>query len=281
MVKKTSSPAASPAPSRRAIPSQGNSLKIHPSAVVEPGAEIGPDCEIGPYCVVGGNVVLGRACKLHSHVVIGGHTQLGADNEIYPFTSIGLKTQDLKWKGGLTRTVIGDRNTIREFVTIHSATGDGEATTIGSDNNLLAYCHVAHKVTLGSRIIMSNVATLAGHVTVEDEAIISGLAAVHQFCRIGRLAIIGGCSKVVQDVPPFMLADGNPAETRTINKVGMERHGWPKKLQAAMRQAFKILFREGLTIPNALARIEREVPASAELNHLVSFVRKSERGISK
>jgi UDP-N-acetylglucosamine acyltransferase len=254
---------------------------IHPSAVIHPKAEIGTDCQIGPFCVIGEHVILGKGCRLHSHVVIDGHTMLGEGNEIYPFASIGLKTQDLKWKGGTTRTVIGDRNTFREYVTIHSATGDGEATTVGSHNNVLAYAHVAHNVTIGNHVIMSNVGTLAGHVTVEDCAIVGGLAAVHQFCRIGKMAIIGGCSKVVQDVPPFMLADGNPAETRTINKVGMERNGISEEVQSAMRQAYKILFREGLTIPNALARIVKELPTSPEMEHLVQFVRTSERGISK
>jgi UDP-N-acetylglucosamine acyltransferase len=254
---------------------------IHSSAVIHPRAEIGSDCEIGPFCVIGEHVALGRGCRLHSHVVIDGHTRLGEANEIYPFASIGLKTQDLKWKSGVTCTVIGDHNTLREYVTIHSATGDGETTTVGSHNNLLAYCHVAHNVTMGSHVIMSNVGTLAGHVTVEDHAIVGGLAAVHQFCRVGRMAIIGGCSKVVQDVPPYMLADGNPAETRTINKVGMERHDVPEEAQAALRQAYKILFREGLTIPNALARIEKELPQGDEIRHLVQFVRSSERGISK
>jgi UDP-N-acetylglucosamine acyltransferase len=254
---------------------------IHPSAVIHPRAELGADCKIGPYCVIGGHVSLGDGCRLHSHVVLDGHTRLGCNNEIFPFACIGLKTQDLKWKGGVTRTVIGDGNTIREHVTIHSATGDGEATTVGSHNHLLAYCHLAHNVSLGSHIIMSNVGTLAGHVIVEDYAVISGLAAVHQFCRIGKMSIIGGCSKVVQDVPPFMLADGNPAETRTINKVGMDRNGVPEETQAVLRQAYKILFREGLTIPNALARIEEELPPLAEVRHLLQFVRSSERGISK
>jgi UDP-N-acetylglucosamine acyltransferase len=254
---------------------------IHSTAVIHPRAQIGADCEIGPFCVIGEHVSLGDGCKLHSHVVIDGHTRLGRQNEIYPFVSLGLKTQDLKWKGGITRTLIGDCNTFREYVTIHSATGDGEATTVGSHNNLLAYTHVAHNVTLGSHVIMSNVGTLAGHVIVEDHVVIGGLAAVHQFCRIGKMAMVGGCSKVVQDVAPFMIADGNPAETRTINKVGMERKGIAEEAQAALRQAYKILFREGLSIPNALARIVKELPVSPELEHLVQFVRGSERGISK
>jgi UDP-N-acetylglucosamine acyltransferase len=254
---------------------------IHPTAIIHSGAQIGANCEIGPYCVLGEHVVLGDNCQLHSHVVIDGHTKLGQANEIFPFACIGLKTQDLKWKGGITRTEIGDHNTFREYVTIHSATSKGEVTTVGSHNHILAYCHLAHNVTLGNHVIMSNVATLAGHVTVEDHAVIGGLAAVHQFCRIGKLAMIGGCSKVVQDVPPFMIADGNPAETRTINKVGMERNGISDEAQAAMKQAYKILFREGLSIPNALSKIEEEAPKQPEIAHLVQFVRASERGISK
>jgi len=254
---------------------------VHSTAVIHPKAEIGADCEIGPYCVIGENVVMGARCRLHSHVVVDGHTRLGEENEVFPFASIGLKTQDLKWRGGVTWTEIGDQNTFREYVTINSATGDGEKTIVGSNNHILAYCHLAHNTTLGSRIIMSNVATLAGHVTVEDYAVIGGLVAIHQFCRIGRMSMIGGCSKVVQDVPPFMLADGNPAETRTINKTGMERNGVSEEAQAALRQAYKILFREGLTISNALTRIDKGSANFPEVRHLAQFVRASERGISK
>ena len=162
---------------------------------------------------------------------------------------------------------------MREYVTIHSATSEGDATRIGSNNHILAYCHVAHDCRLGNHIVMSNVGTLAGHVTVEDHAVVGGLAAVHQFCRIGKMSIIGGCSKVVQDVPPFMLADGNPAETRTINKVGMERNGVAEEAIAALRSAYKILFREGLTIPNALVKVESELPQLPEILHLVQFVK--------
>ena len=258
-----------------------HSAMIHPTAVIHRNAGIAADCEIGPFCVIGEHVVLGENCRLHSHVVIDGYTVLGRGNEIFPFASIGLQTQDLKHKGGITRTKIGDHNTFRESVTIHSATGDGEATVIGSHNHILAYCHIAHNVTLGNHIIMSNVATLAGHVVVEDCAVIGGLAAVHQFCRIGKMSLIGGCSKVVQDVVPFMLVDGNPAETRTINKVGLERNGLSEQAQAGLRLSYKILFREGLTIPNALARIKEEIPGCPEVDYLIRFVRASERGISK
>src|ERR1041384_5915052 len=225
--------------------------EIHSSAVVHSKAQFGQNCFIGPFCVVGENVVLGNNCRLHSHVVIDGHTRLGNDNEIFPFASIGLKTQDLKWKGGKTSVEIGQKNPFREYVTIHSATGDGAVTRIGSSTHFLAYAHVAHDCSVGNHIIMSNVGTLAGHVTVEDHAIVGGLAAVHQFCRIGKMAIIGGCSKVVQDVPPFMLVDGNPAETRTVNKVGLERKGISEEVQSGLRQASKILFRDGLTVSNA------------------------------
>ncbi len=253
---------------------------IHPSAIIHPNARVGSDCEIGPYCIIGEHVTLGEGCKLHSHVVIDGHTKLGKGNDIFPFASIGLKSQDLKWKGGVTRLEIGDRNTIREHVSIHCATGDGEATVIGSDNTILAGSHIGHNVVMGNRVIVS-MAALAGHVVVEDFALVGGLAAVHQFCRIGRMAMIAGCSKVVSDVPPYMIVDGNPAETRTINKIGMERNGVSEEAQAAMRQAYKILFREGLTIPNALAKIESELPKLPEVQHLVNFVRTSERGITR
>ena len=253
---------------------------VHPTAIIHPQSRIGAGCEIGPYCVIGEHVELGPGCRLHSHVVIDGHTRLGQSNEIFPFASIGLRTQDLKWKGGLTRTEIGDHNTIRECVTIHSATGEGEATVIGSHNNILASSHIGHNVVLGNRVIIS-MAALAGHVVVEDHALVGGLSAVHQFCRIGTMAMTGGCTKVVQDVPPYVIVDGNPAEARTINKVGLERNGVPEGAQAALRQAYKILFRDGLTTSNALARIESELPPLPEVKHLVQFIRGSERGITK
>ena len=253
---------------------------VHPTAIIHPQSRIGAGCEIGPYCVIGEHVELGPGCRLHSHVVIDGHTRLGQSNEIFPFASIGLRTQDLKWKGGLTRTEIGDHNTIRECVTIHSATGEGEATVIGSHNNILANSHIGHNVVLGNRVIIS-MAALAGHVVVEDYALVGGLSAVHQFCRIGTMAMTGGCTKVVQDVAPYVIVDGNPAEARTINKVGLERNGVPEGAQAALRQAYKILFRDGLTTSNALARIESELPPLPEVKHLVQFIRGSERGITK
>ncbi len=253
---------------------------IHSTAIIHPSAEVGTDCEIGPFCVIGEHVKMGPRNRLHSHVVVDGHTVLGTENEIFPFAAIGTRTQDLKWKGGTTWTVIGDRNTIRENVTIHSATGDGDATKIGSDNHLLSYVHIAHDVILGNHIIMSNVATLAGHVEVEDYAVIGGLAAVHQFCRIGRCSIIGGCSKVVQDVPPYMLADGNPARSKTVNKVGLERNEFSEGAQQALKKAYRILFRSGLSTGNAVDRLENEVTGFAEIDHLVQFIRGSQRGVA-
>lgn len=253
---------------------------IHPTAIIHPGAHIGADCHIGPYCIIGEHVALGEGCRLHSHVIVDGHTQLGRANELYPFASVGLKTQDLKWDGGVTWTKIGEHNVIREHVSIHSATRDGDATILGSHNTILAGSHVGHDVIMGNHVIIS-MAALGGHVTVEDHALVGGLSAVHQFCRIGRMAMIAGCAKVVQDIPPFMIADGNPAEIRTVNKIGMERNGISEEAQLALRATYKILFRERLTTPNALAQIEKDFPAIPEVQQLVAFVRASERGISK
>ena len=255
--------------------------EVHSTAAIEEGAQIGDGCRIGPYCVIGPDVKLGSGCKLHSHVVINGRTEIGEGNEFYPFCSIGLKTQDLKWDGGVSGTQIGSNNTFREYVTVHSATDDGDATVIGSHNNLLAYTHVAHDCQLGDHIIMSNVGTLAGHVIVEDRAIIGGLAAVHQFCRIGTMSIIGGCSKVVQYIPPYMMADGNPAVTRALNKEGLKRNKVQEETQSALKQAHRILFRENLTMANAVEKAKREVSACPELDHLLNFVESSERGIAK
>lgn len=277
----TPDPDRSTTRTRGPISRQGMSSTLHPTAIVHPGAVIGQRCHIGPYCILGPNVVLGDHCHLHSHVVIDGHTTLGSHNEIFPFACIGLKTQDLKWKGGITHVQIGDHNVFREYVTIHSATEDGHTTVVGSHNHLLAYVHLAHDVRLGDHIIMSNVATLAGHVLVEDHAVIGGLAAVHQFCRIGKYAMVGGCSKVVQDIAPFMMADGNPAKTRFVNKTGLERAGFDADHISALTRAYKILFRSGATTVNALAKIESEIPDTPERSRLIEFVRTSQRGLAK
>lgn len=256
-------------------------MSIHPTAVIHERAAIGEGCKIGPYCVIGEHVTLGPRCVLHSHVVIDGHTDLSEANTIYPFASIGLQTQDLKHTGGTTHTRIGSHNTFREYLTIHSATDDGDATVIGSHNNLLAYTHVAHDCQLGDHIVMSNVATLAGHVTVEDCAIIGGLAAVHQFCRIGTMSIIGGCSKVVQDIPPYMMADGNPATTRALNKEGLKRNQVSEATQAALKQAHRIIFRGDLTISKSIDQAKAEITANPKLDHLLTFIQSSQRGIAR
>jgi UDP-N-acetylglucosamine acyltransferase len=255
---------------------------IHPTAVVSPNAEVGSDCKIGPYCVIGEDVTLGEDCRLHSHVVIEGPTRIGPGNRFFPFSSIGQVTQDLKYKGEPTYLEIGGQNTFREYVTINRGTGIDEKTVVGNHNTILAYSHIAHNCVVGNHVIMSNGATLAGHVTVEDRAVIGGLAAIHQFCRIGRLAIVGGCSKVVQDVPPFMLADGNPAEVRTINKVGLERNGIGEEIQESLKKAYKYLYRTSTyNIQDALAKILHDAGQSEEIKHLVQFVVQSERGISR
>ncbi len=254
---------------------------IHSTAIIHTGAEIGDGCEIGPYCVIGSRVRLGPGNRLHSHVVIDGDTRLGLGNEIFPFACIGGRTQDLKWQGGHTRVEIGDRNTFREYVTIHAATADGGATVVGSHNNLLAYTHIAHDCHLGNHIIMSNLAQIAGHVVIEDHAILGGMSAVHQFSRVGRLAMVAACTPVRRDVAPFMLVSGDPAETVKANLVGLERAGLDPETIRSLGQAHRILFRDGLSVPNAIARLEGELPSSPELLHLIDFVKTSERGVTK
>ena len=256
-------------------------LMIHPTAIVHPKASVASSCEIGPYCVIGEHVALDEKCRLHSHVVMDGHTKMGKENEIFPFAAIGTKSQDLKFKGGVTRLEIGDRNVFREGVTIHSATNDNTATVIGSDNLFLIHAHVAHDCIIGNGNIFSGFAGLAGHVIVEDNVILSGYVAVHQFCRIGKHAMVGGCCKVRQDIAPFMLADGDVAAPVFINKIGLERHGISEESINALKQAYKIIFRETLPLADALAKVESELPQTAEVKHLVAFIRASERGISK
>jgi UDP-N-acetylglucosamine acyltransferase len=258
-----------------------SSKRIHPTAIIDPRADVGDDCEVGAYCIVGPDVKLGQGCRLHSHVVLSGYTTIGPRCEFYPFACVGFKTQDLKWKGGACHLQIGSDNVFREHVTVHTATGDGGVTRVGSHNNFLAYSHIAHDCIVGNHTIFSNNGTLAGHVVVEDHAIIGGLAAVHQFCRIGAMAIIGGCSKVVQDIPPYVIADGNPAAVRGINKVGLERNAVSEDVHRGLREAYKIIFRSGLTVGNALDKVRAEVPTSKEIEHFIDFCRKSERGIAR
>lgn len=256
-------------------------LNIHPTAVIDPSAEIGAGCEIGPYCVIGAGVVLGRNCWLQHHVSLNGPTIVGEGNQFYAFCSIGQRTQDLKYAGEPTHLEIGDGNTFREFVTVNRGTAPGAKTIVGSRNYFLAYCHIAHDCIVGSDVIFSNNGTLAGHVVVEDHVILGGLTAVHQFCRIGRYAMIGGCSKIVQDVPSYMIADGNPAQVRGINKTGLERHGFSPESMRALKEAYRILYRRQNNVAQAIEQMRTEIEETAEIEHLVSFVTHSSRGIIK
>ena len=253
--------------------------RIHPTAIVDPGAELGADAEIGPYCVVGPHARIGDGARLMAHVFMDGWITLGAGCTVFPFASLGTQTQDLKFKGGAPRVEIGERTTLREYVTVNAATADGDATRIGARCHIMAYAHIAHDCTVGNDVIMANCATLAGHIAVEDQAIIGGLCGVHQFVRIGRMSIIGGCSKVTQDVPPFMMADGHPLEIRGINSVGLKRRGVGEEAQRQLKTAYRILYREGLSTSQALERLAAEGAGGVEIRELVEFIRHSSRGI--
>lgn len=253
--------------------------RIHPSAVVHPVAELGADVEIGPFCVVGAGVQLGDRCRLLSHVVLDGPARIGADNVFYPFAAIGGRTQDLKYAGEPTFLEIGDGNTFRESVTVHRATAPGGVTRVGSRGNFLAYSHIAHDCTVGDDVIFSNNGTLAGHVEVGARAVVGGLTAVHQFCRIGTLAITGGCTKIVQDVPPYLIADGNPAAVRGVNAVGLERAGVSPETVRALREAYRIVYRAKLNTAQAVERLQAELGDWPEVRALIEFITTSKRGI--
>ncbi len=256
-------------------------VSIHNLAVVDSGAELGADVVIGPFCNIGPDVRLGDGVKLRSHVSVEGHTTLGAGCEVWPFANVGGKTQDLKYKGGAPRLVVGENTVIRECATLNCATYDGGETRIGSKCLIMAYAHVAHDCIVGDRVILANNATLAGHILIEDDVILGGLAAVHQFVRIGRMSILGGYTKTVKDVPPYMMADGNPVKVYGPNKIGLERHGVTEEAQQALKQAYKLVFRTELTVAKALERIEAELAPSPEIRYYVEFIRKSERGIAR
>lgn len=254
---------------------------IHPTAIIDSSAHIGQGTTIGAYCIIGAGVVLGENCKLHNHVTIAGPTKIGDENEFYPYGSIGQKTQDLKYRGEPTFLEIGDHNCFREFVTIHRSTTKDGLTKIGHHGNFLAYSHIAHDCIVGNHVIFSNNGTLAGHVTVEDYAVIGGLSGVHQFCRIGRHAIIGGCTKIVQDVPSFMIVDGNPAAVRGINHIGLERHHFSSGEIRDLREAYKIIYRSGLNTSQALDAVREKYTTSLLIEELLAFVDTSKRGIVK
>jgi UDP-N-acetylglucosamine acyltransferase len=256
---------------------------IHPTAIVSPLASLGRDVRIGPYCIVGANVELGEGCALHSHVVIEGCSKIGKHNEFFPFAAVGGKTQDLKYVAEPTYLEVGDRNVFRENVTIHRGTREDLPTRIGSDNLFLCYSHVAHDCQLGNHIILSNSVGLAGHIVVEDHAILSGLSAVHQFCRIGMHAIVGGLAKVVQDVPPFMIVDGNPASTRGMNLVGMQRRGFAEDDIKAVKSAYKKLFlKKDGNLATALSSLKATHAADTpQVAHLIHFIEGSQRGVTR
>jgi UDP-N-acetylglucosamine acyltransferase len=254
-------------------------LQIHPTAIVDPKTEIGPGTVVGPYCVIGPNVVLGSDSWLQHHVTLCGPMTAGARNKFYAYCSIGQQTQDLKYRGEPTYLEIGDDNTFREFCTVNRSTTSEGKTRIGNGGNFLAYSHIGHDCTVGNEVVFSNNGTLAGHVQVDDNAVMGGLTAVHQFCRIGRFAITGGCSKIVQDVPPFMIADGNPAKIRGINLVGMERKGVPPETVKLIKEAFRIIYRSKYNTGQALDAIRNELPAADEITLIINFIENSERGI--
>ena len=254
---------------------------IHSTAIVGDGAELGEGVEVGPYSVIGTHVTIGDGSRIMPHVVLDGWTRIGSKCTIFPFASIGTQTQDLKYRGGKSFVEIGDRTTIREYVTVNSGTEEGEVTRVGADCFLMAYTHVAHACELKNGVIMANCATLAGHIVVEDQVIIGGLTAVHQFVNIGRLCILGGCTKVTKDCPPFTTIDGNPAKVRGLNSVGLKRKNIDAQAQKLLKQAYRVLYRENLSTQQALKKIHATIEKCPELDYLLSFIEKSERGIIK
>ncbi|OHB25973.1 MAG: acyl-[acyl-carrier-protein]--UDP-N-acetylglucosamine O-acyltransferase [Desulfuromonadaceae bacterium GWC2_58_13] len=255
---------------------------IHPTAIVHPSAKIAEGVHIGPYTVVGENVSIGAGTVIGPHVVIDGCTEIGRDNRIFQFASVGAPPQDLKYRGAKTTLKIGDRNTIREFVTMHCGTEDGGGeTVVGDDNLFLAYSHVAHDCRVGNRVILSNGATLAGHVIVDDHAILSGLCAVHQFTRIGCHAMIAGGAMVAQDVAPYTMAQGDRAKTVGLNLVGLKRRGFSEATVRSIKKAYRLVFRSELKVEEALEQIGKELERSPELDVFVDFIKSSERGIAR
>lgn len=256
--------------------------EIHPSAVVSSKARIGRDCYIGPYTILGDDAVLGDRVRLEAHVVVDGRTFIGDDTHVYPFVSIGLAPQDLKYKNEPSETRIGARNRIREFVTINRGTeGGGMITSLGNDCLVMAQAHIAHDSIVGNSVILANAATLAGHVIVEDGANIGAYSGVHQFCRIGREAYIGGYSVVVKDALPYALTVGNHSKCYGLNTTGMKRRGYSRQVIDALHHAFHLLLSSKLNTTQAVDAIREQIKDSAEVDHLVSFIEASERGVTK
>lgn len=258
-------------------------MAIHPSAIVDPAARIAADADIGPFCIIGAEVEIGARTRLMANVYVEGPTAIGEDNTFFPFTTVGVAGQDLKYKGERAETRIGHRNKIREFVTIHRGTaGGGLLTSIGDDNLLMAYVHVAHDVHIGSHCILANAATCGGHVTIGDWAVIGACTGLHQFCRVGRHAIIGGYSVITQDVLPYSNTT-TPRDPKSYgaNKIGLERRGYSPDVINALNKALRLLSRAGLNTTQAIERIREEVPGVAEVDELIAFIQSSQRGVIK
>lgn len=254
---------------------------VHPTAVVHEGAELGADVEIGPYAVIGPHVRIGDGVRIMAHATIDGRTSLGANCTVFPFACLGTQTQDLKYRGAKSFVRIGERTTVREYVTINSGTQEDEVTGVGDGCLLMAYVHVAHGCTVGNGVILANGVQLAGHVVVEDMAVAGGLTGIHQFVRVGKLSILGGGSLLRQDAPPFMMVVGNPARVPGLNAVGLKRRGFSPEVRRLLKQAYRILYRENLSTRQALERIRAQLPLCPEVEYLTSFVSESSRGIVK
>ncbi|MFC1736627.1 acyl-ACP--UDP-N-acetylglucosamine O-acyltransferase [Candidatus Hydrogenedentota bacterium] len=256
-------------------------MGIHPSAIVDKGAKVSNKADIGPYSVVGPKVRIEDDVVVGPHVVLDGSTTIGNGTRIFSGAAVGVPSQDKKYDGNLNTLVIGRSNVIREYVTINPGSLAGTSTIIGSGCLLMAYSHVAHDCVLEDDVIMANSATLAGHIHIESCAIIGGLTAVHQFVRVGRYSIAGGCSKVTKDVLPYAKVDGHPTRCFGLNTVGLKRRGLPEDVQKALKAAFKLLFRSSLNTSQALARIESDLEMIPEIENIVTFIRNSKRGICK
>lgn len=256
-------------------------VNVHKTAVIHPGAKLSSGVSVGPYSVIEGDVSLGDNVRIGSHCVITGQTTIGKNCKVYTGAVIGSAPQDKKHSADDNVFLnIGENNVIREYVTINPGTVEGGSKTVVGNNNLImAYAHIAHDCVIGNKCVMANAATLGGHVTLEDNAMVGGLSAVHQFVRLGRLAIIGGCSKVVQDVPPFSTCDGHPAKVITTNVIGLRRAQIPEESIKRLKKAFKLLFHSGLSKTTALERIASEIDPCAEVEHLTFFAKTSERGL--
>src|SRR5438552_1731857 len=252
---------------------------IHPTAVIDPKAELSAGTTVGPYCIIAAGVVLCEKC-CHQHLItLVGPMWAGRENRFYAYSSIGQQTQDLKYAGEPTYLEIGDGNTFREFCTVNRSTKSDGKTRVGNRGNFLAYSHIGHDCAVGDAVVFSNNGTLAGHVEVGDHAVMGGLTAVHQFCRIGRFAITGGCSKIVQDVPPFLIADGNPAEIRGVNLVGLERACYAPENLKAIKESLRLINRSNINTRQAIEAVRNQNEPREEVTHLIEFIEKSERGI--